>query len=145
MTPSGSVFVQISDENLHHVRELMDEIFGTENFIVCFLVKKTGSQKANLVEAVNDYLIWFAKDISRVKDAFKKLYERTPLEQQVAEGFNYVELPSGADIPISELKNGRTVTLITAKSRAGYLRIFPARRCLRPIHSRAGGSARIKV
>ena len=47
LTPSGSVFVQISDENLHHVREVMDEVFGHENFVVTILVKKKGGQKSS--------------------------------------------------------------------------------------------------
>src|SRR4029078_6165668 len=59
--PSGSVFVQISDENLHHVRELMDEVFGAECFVVTIVVKKKGSQKSSLIDPVNDYLLWFSR------------------------------------------------------------------------------------
>ena len=44
LTESGSVFVQISDENLHHVRELMDEVFGIENFVSIISIRKTTSQ-----------------------------------------------------------------------------------------------------
>jgi adenine-specific DNA-methyltransferase len=139
LTPSGSIFVQISDENLHHVRELMAEVFGPENFIVCFLVKKTGSQKANLVEAVNDYLIWFAKDISRVKDAFSKLYERTPLEQQVSEGFNYVELPSGEDIPISDLKNETGADIDYSREPRRIFEDFPGAKIFAPNPLTSGG------
>ena len=43
LTPSGSVFVQISDENLHHMRELMDEVFGSENFIVVICYRRLGT------------------------------------------------------------------------------------------------------
>ncbi len=50
LTPSGSVFVQISDENLHHVRELMDEVFGAENFVALIIVvKKTTGSTSDLV------------------------------------------------------------------------------------------------
>ena len=48
LTPSGSIFVQISDENLHHVREVMDEVFGAENFIVTILLKKKEARRAAL-------------------------------------------------------------------------------------------------
>src|SRR3972149_4055604 len=55
---SGSCFVQISDENVHIVINLMDEVFGKENFIVTFPVKKKGSQKSTLLDPVNDFLLW---------------------------------------------------------------------------------------
>ena len=101
--PSGSVFVQISDENVHHVREITESVFGGDNFIVSFLVKKTGSQKGTFIEAVNDYVLWFARDSSRLPASFSKLYEYIPLEQQIEEGFNHVELQNGEDLSLSEL------------------------------------------
>src|SRR2546423_12630165 len=61
LTPSGSIFVQISDENLHHVRELLDEVFGEECFVVTFPVKKKGSQKSAMLDPVNDYLLWYGR------------------------------------------------------------------------------------
>lgn len=64
---SGSVFVQISDENLHHVREVMDEVFGSQNFAAVISVRKTTSEGSSLIGATCDYLIWYAKDSSRVK------------------------------------------------------------------------------
>lgn len=73
LTDSGSVFVQISDENLHHVRELMDEIFGSENF--CRLItfrKKNMPLGAKLLESTCDYIVWYAKNKDKVK--FHSLY-----------------------------------------------------------------------
>src|SRR5216684_1903758 len=61
LASSGSVFVQISDENLHHVRELMDELFGAECAVVTICIKKKGGQKSGLIDPVNDYLVWYAK------------------------------------------------------------------------------------
>src|SRR5580658_8352395 len=58
---SGSCFVQISDENLHNVRELMDEVFGAQCLIVTIPVKKKGSQKSSFVDPVNDYILWYGK------------------------------------------------------------------------------------
>ncbi|WP_018138833.1 MULTISPECIES: site-specific DNA-methyltransferase [unclassified Thioalkalivibrio] len=69
---SGSVFVQISDENLHHVRELMDEVFGSENFCRLITVTKTAGFGATLFPVTQDYLVWYAKDVSVVK--FRQLY-----------------------------------------------------------------------
>src|SRR5271166_2398161 len=58
---SGSCFVQISDENLHHIREVLDEVFGSENFVVTFPVKKKGNQKSSMIDPVNDYLVWYGR------------------------------------------------------------------------------------
>ncbi|MEY3867374.1 MAG: hypothetical protein RLZZ338_1265 [Cyanobacteriota bacterium] len=62
LSETGSVFVQISDENLHHVRELMDEVFGSENF--CCLIpfrKKTMPLGTKLLEQMHDFILWYAK------------------------------------------------------------------------------------
>ncbi len=72
LTESGSIFVQISDENLHHVRELMDEVFGKENFVSIITFRKTGSKGSSTLDAVSDYLIFYAKNKEQAK--YKQLY-----------------------------------------------------------------------
>jgi adenine-specific DNA-methyltransferase len=67
LTDSGSVFVQIGDENVHRVRALMDEIFGVNNHICTIDVQKTGSVSGDFIQSNIDYLIWFAKDRSSAK------------------------------------------------------------------------------
>ncbi len=70
---SGSVFVQISDENLHHVMEVMHEVFGGNNFLSVISIRKTTSQgTATYLGATTDFVIWFAKDRSKVK--YRQLY-----------------------------------------------------------------------
>lgn len=71
LTDSGSVFVQISDENLHRVRAVMDEVFGTENFVVTIIVKKKSSTVQT--EAIQDYLLWFTRDKDAAKNTFQRL------------------------------------------------------------------------
>src|SRR6266702_3641534 len=63
LTPSGSVFVQISDENLHHVRELIDEIFDSRNFAGLVAFAKTTGFSGETLSSVADYIVWYAKDI----------------------------------------------------------------------------------
>jgi len=76
---SGSVFVQISDENLHHVRELISEIFGETNFIsVINFRKKTMPLGANFLEGMEDYLVWYAKDKSKAK--YRQIYVKQNVE-----------------------------------------------------------------
>jgi adenine-specific DNA-methyltransferase len=67
LSESGSVFVQISIENVHHVREVAEEILGSENFVSQITFRKTSGKAGSLLDAVCDLLIWFAKDISKLK------------------------------------------------------------------------------
>ncbi len=67
LAPSGSLFVQISDENLHHVREVMDEVFGAENLVCLIAVQKAPYATSTTLPVVHDYLCWYAKDKSQVK------------------------------------------------------------------------------
>ncbi|TAG07037.1 MAG: site-specific DNA-methyltransferase [Oscillatoriales cyanobacterium] len=72
LSESGSVFVQISDENVHHVRELMDEVFGADNFCSLITFQKTAAvsipqARTEVIGTLSDYLIWYSKDASLVK------------------------------------------------------------------------------
>lgn len=67
LTDSGSIFVQIGDENVHRVRAVMDEVFGEDNCVVLISVTKTSSASTDLLAGVNDFIIWYAKDRSLVK------------------------------------------------------------------------------
>jgi adenine-specific DNA-methyltransferase len=74
LTDSGSIFVQMGDENVHRVRAVMDEVFGDENFVSLILFRKTGGLTANFIPTIGDYLLWYAKDKSAAKfrRAFRK-------------------------------------------------------------------------
>jgi adenine-specific DNA-methyltransferase len=74
LTESGSIFVQISDENVHHVRELMDEVFGAGNFVSLIpFRKKTMPLGAKYLDSMNDYLISYSKNIEMLK--YRNLYQ----------------------------------------------------------------------
>ena len=80
---SGSVFVQISDENVHYVRSIMDEIFGADNFCSEIPFQKTAAvsspdAKVNVLATVCDILIWYAKDRNKVK--YRQLYSEKSLD-----------------------------------------------------------------
>lgn len=91
LADSGSIFVQISDENLHHVKELCDEIFGKDNYCSLISFRKTTGQSGSLLADTNDYLVWFAKNKKSVK--FRTLYQ--PREGTNWVNYDYVELPTG--------------------------------------------------
>jgi adenine-specific DNA-methyltransferase len=67
LTESGSVFVQIGDENVHLVRSLMDEVFGSENFVSQIVFRTTTLQAGDLLPGTTDYVLWFGRDRTKVK------------------------------------------------------------------------------
>ena len=78
LTESGSIFVQIGSENPHRVRAILDEIFGSNNFIeeICFR-KKNMTLGGRYIEGIYDYIIYYAKDIERLK--FRRLFDTTDI------------------------------------------------------------------
>ena len=72
LADTGSIFVQISDENLHRVRCVMDEVFGAGNFCAIISFQKTGSMAGHLLPTTVDYILWYARDIDKVK--YRQLY-----------------------------------------------------------------------
>lgn len=67
LSESGSVFVQISDENVHLIRNLLDEIFGPSNLVSEIVFSKTSGLGAEFISRTKDYIIWYAKDIKSMK------------------------------------------------------------------------------
>lgn len=72
LTESGSCFVQISDENVHLVRNIMDEVFGSENFSGLIAFSKTTGFSGKTLSSVADYIVWYAKSLDNVK--YRQLY-----------------------------------------------------------------------
>jgi adenine-specific DNA-methyltransferase len=85
---SGSMFVQISDDNIHHVRELLDEILGPRNFVSQILFRKTGGLQTTGLASVGDYLLWYAKDKTKLK--YRQLYLRKKPGEAGATQYRYV-------------------------------------------------------
>ena len=122
---SGSIFVQISDENVHLVRNLMDEVFGTDNFIGMVSFQKKGSQSGDFIPSIHEYIVWYSKDKDSTK--FRRLYLPRELSGVGGSGFNYLESPNGKTRNLTdeekegvvEIKEGRVFRynpLFSAKS-----------------------------
>ncbi|MEI6949942.1 site-specific DNA-methyltransferase [Paraflavisolibacter sp. H34] len=94
LTESGSCFVQISDENAHLVRNLMDEVFGSENFVSAIKYTKTASQTDRLLASVSDTILWFSKNKEVVK--FRALFhEKNASDFSSASLYNALKFPDG--------------------------------------------------
>jgi adenine-specific DNA-methyltransferase len=70
LASSGSIFVQISDENIHHLRELLDQIFEPENFCGLVAFRTTGGQSSALLSSSTDFLLWYGKERERTRSKF---------------------------------------------------------------------------
>ena len=104
---SGSVFVQIGDENLNLCTDLLDEIFGAKNRVSIITVQKTGGQETEKIPNVADYVVWYAKDISKVK------YHQIYRTKEVGVGHG-----SGQRYDRIQLENGSRASL-NAKQKRG--------------------------
>lgn len=91
LTNSGSIFVQISDENLHHVREVLDEVFGNANFCSMIVFATTAGKSSKTLDTVNDFILWYAKDKKQVK--YRQLYTKKSHSQ--TKDYDFVEDKDG--------------------------------------------------
>ncbi|MFO7971839.1 MAG: site-specific DNA-methyltransferase [Desulfobacterales bacterium] len=124
LTDSGSVFVQISDENVHHIKEVMDEIFDVNNFISIIPFIKTGSTTSQFIPSVVDYLLWYAKDKNTMK--YRQLFIEKNVDSELISKYPYIEDINGNRKRISKKEIHKIPTLI----KEGY------RLCqLQPLHS----------
>lgn len=98
---SGSIFVQISDENLHRVRCIMDEVFNPDNFCSIISFRKTTGQSGFLLPDTNDYLIWYARNRHQIK--FRNVYQEREGTNWV--NYDYVSLPTGENRKMSPEEN----------------------------------------
>ena len=89
LSEMGSVFVQISDENLHRVRMVLDEIFGSDNFVSLITYSTTGGFASTTLSRTGDYILWYAKDISKVK--FARLYQQKSQVEAVLDDYDQLE------------------------------------------------------
>ena len=98
LSPSGSVFVQIGDENVHLVRSVLDEIFGADNFVNEIAFQKTSgagspSGSTDVLSQVFDYILWYARDKPRAK--YRELLMPKGVDSFIPSAYSYLEEPDG--------------------------------------------------
>ncbi len=93
--PSGSIFVQISDENLHHLREVLDEVFGADNFVSLIAYTTSGGFTSGTLSRAGDYLLWYCRDKTRIK--YHEIFapKNSPLDDPNSK-YDQVELSDGS-------------------------------------------------
>jgi adenine-specific DNA-methyltransferase len=98
LTESGSIFVQIGDENVHLVRSVLDEVFGSENFCSQISYTKTTTTTGRLIPNTNDFILWYAKDAERAK--YRQLFVEKELGLSGATKYDQIQLPDGTRRPL---------------------------------------------
>jgi len=93
ISDTGSIFVQIGEDNLHRVLSVLDEVFGQSNRCGLIMYVKTSGSSSKLLSPVSDYLAWYAKDATRVK--YRQLYADKAVGGEGATQYRWVESPDG--------------------------------------------------
>ena len=125
LTESGSIFVQIGEENVHLVRALLDEVFGSDNFVSLITYRtSSGTTQQHSVKRISDYLIWYCRDKERIK--FRRLLQ----EREVDTGmYSQVEEDDGSRRPMTRAEKQNIASL--PKNSKAYTKL--------PVHSMAAG------
>jgi len=100
LTESGSVFVQIGDENVHRVRTLMDEVFGDKNLVSVITVQKAGSTFSQYLGGIADFVLWYAKDFDRLK--YRELFAGRGLTDEDRGRFTLAQIAAGTRVPLAD-------------------------------------------
>ena len=99
LAETGSCFVQISDQNIHHVREIMDEVFGPGHFAGLITVRKTGGLGSSGLTAVADFIVWYYRDKTKAK--YRQLF-LDKVDSGVAEQYRNAQMPDGHIISLKK-------------------------------------------
>ena len=105
LAASGSVFVQIGDENVHRVRDVLDEVFGDDNIIATIICKKTTGNTGSYLPTGADFLLWYGRDASQTK--YRHLFAGKEVGGDGGTGYTKIQLPSGErrGLTAEELRN----------------------------------------
>ncbi|MCO5094063.1 MAG: site-specific DNA-methyltransferase [Xanthomonadaceae bacterium] len=106
---SGSVFVQISDENLHHVREICDEVFGVENYLNVVPFTKTSGVTTSFLASNVDFLVWYAKDRATTK--YRQMFLEKSRESGTADTYTWLDRPSGERRGMSAMEKRADISI----------------------------------
>ena len=119
LTESGSIFVQIGDENVHRVRATMDDVFGSENFVRQIVFAKTGSMVSSELGRTSDYILWYGRD--KVSLKYRQLF--TSKEPDAF--YNLLDTPDGSLRRLTEaerlsvlrrIRDSRVLRLVSLES-----------------------------
>ena len=107
LTDSGSIFVQIGDENVHRVRAVMDEVFNSDNMIVELIVQKAGSATGAFIQSSSDRVLWYAKKKSFADEKFRPLVKDRNLKGEGGSGYTKIMTGPVDSRPLTKAERDR--------------------------------------
>jgi len=113
LSESGSIFLQIGDENVHRIRAVMDEVFGDENFYALIAIAKTSSSSSDQMDGVCDYIVWFAKSRAHLK--FHQLFSQKK-QGEGADEYRYVLESDGSFRTLTDDELNKPETEVESRS-----------------------------
>ena len=125
LNESGSCFIQISDENLHHVREIMDEIFGADNFVSLISFTTTSGFPSNTLSRAGDYIVWYAKKMEQIK--YRQLYKTKSVGDEGATKYKPVNEYSSVPKNIYPDNEYASIDSVTSQGETGSEQLFEFR------------------
>ncbi|WFT84355.1 site-specific DNA-methyltransferase [Rhizobium leguminosarum] len=111
LTDSGSIFVQIGDENVHRVRAVMDEVFGVDNFVSQIVFVKTTGASGDAISGVYDIIIWYCREKPKAK--VRQLFGEKNVGEEGATKYTSAQLIDGSRLPASQVNLGADFELYT--------------------------------
>jgi len=108
LSETGSVFVQIGDENVHVVRAVIDEVFVKDNFVSLITIAKTSGATSDYLSGITDYILFYAKNIGQLK--YRTLFKPKELGGDGGGAYNFVQTTDGKRLPISKASREDTNT-----------------------------------
>ena len=100
LTDSGSIFVQIGDENVHRVRALMDEVFGDGNLVALITIAKTSSATSEHLAGIADYVLFYARNIELLK--YRQVFRTKEAGGEGGEAYRFFQTEEGIRISAKE-------------------------------------------
>ncbi|MDD2608103.1 MAG: site-specific DNA-methyltransferase [Giesbergeria sp.] len=123
LTESGSIFVQIGDENVHRVRAVMDEVFGEDNFVSTIAYAKTTGFSSDTLSNVADYMVWFAKKKPLLK--YRDLLTAKQAGEAGATKYRETSTIQALRNSAHELTRLATSDQLTSQGESGSEQVFP--------------------
>ena len=116
LADSGSIFVQIGDENVHVVRSLLDETFGDKNYVAIIALKKPGQRSSDTLPVLTDFILWYAKNLECIK--YRQLFVPKSLAGDGGSHYTQVEVAPGITRTLTEAERA-TPSLLLKDSKVG--------------------------
>jgi adenine-specific DNA-methyltransferase len=131
LNESGSMFIQISEENMHLIKQISDEIFGMENYVSTIIAQRTTGLGTRLLPRQQDYILWVCKDIQKIK--YHQLFIKRELSTDELKTYRFYQEDNGNSRTLTEeekeditkIKNPSKLFMVDNLTKPGPGRKYP--------------------